>query len=122
MRDIKPGTPCRVLMPRGSLVREQIDGSIVIAREPADLPQHWRIVPQLIIDLERQIIDATGQQIGTGKRRVRSLSERCLIPLDKPDDDAEDEMLSIARKNAHDSAITEQQERLTQLLDEVPKQ
>jgi hypothetical protein len=34
----------------------------------------------------------------------------------------EDEMLSIARKNAHDSALTEQQERLTRLLEEVPKQ
>jgi hypothetical protein len=38
------------------------------------------------------------------------------------DNPGEDEMLSIARKNAHDSAITEQQERLTRLLEEAPKQ
>jgi hypothetical protein len=51
----------------------------------------------------------------------------CPLALDRNlrpirDNPGEDEMLSIARKNAHDSAITEQQERLTRLLEEVPKQ
>jgi hypothetical protein len=50
----------------------------------------------------------------------RPFSDNSLQPL--RDNPGEDEMLSIARKNAHDSAITEQQERLTRLLEEVPKQ
>jgi hypothetical protein len=52
--------------------------------------------------------------------RYESLWDHILQPI--RDNDGEDEMLSIARKNAHDSAITEQQERLTRLLEEVPKQ
>jgi hypothetical protein len=68
--------------------------------------EYWQIEPRL----------PCGDRVG----HYEMAHDSCLRPL--RDNPGEDQIIAIARKNAHDAAITEQQERLTRLLEEVPKQ